>query len=117
MIHICIFYLFYVMVLVFLHINNYIITSSCFIFVFSITFILFEDLICQSCLVTQLNNLNLMQEFLKMHHSLQSAKIFDLDTFVIGDGTGVIVLDTSKHPKTIQTNCKLELYETLFTSI
>ena len=26
-------------------------------------------------------------------------KIVDLDTFVIGDGTGIVVLDTSRHPK------------------
>ena len=26
-------------------------------------------------------------------------KIVDLDTFVIGDGTGIIVLDTSRHPR------------------
>ena len=26
-------------------------------------------------------------------------KVVDLDTFVIGDGTGIIVLDTSRHPR------------------
>ena len=29
--------------------------------------------------------------------------IVDFDTFFIGDGTGVIVLDTSKYPNKLQT--------------
>lgn len=35
-------------------------------------------------------------------------KIVDMDTYVIGDGTGIIVLDSSKHPKLAQQISKME---------
>ena len=44
-------------------------------------------------------------------------KIVDLDTFVIGDGTGIIVLDTSRHPslsKQIADLSYLKLFSPLY---